>query len=224
MNVFVLIHDLSKRSTQTPNMGTSGHHRFNSRPLEEVDPTHLFRFYYKSLFQFTTSRRGRPAGRVITRLPPVFQFTTSRRGRPSDAVPFQLSYVFQFTTSRRGRPFRSFSVSCISSCFNSRPLEEVDPSPFPLCENFKCVSIHDLSKRSTRYDMGGLRNLKVSIHDLSKRSTELKAFCLQYDEKFQFTTSRRGRPATFPVVNMDLLEFQFTTSRRGRPKSAQAGK
>lgn len=26
--------------------------------------------------------------------------------------------------------------------------------------------------------------------------------------------------ATFPVVNMDLLEFQFTTSRRGRPANS----
>ena len=103
-------------------------------------------------FQFTTSQGGRrdvlfPGGRVS-----IFQFTTSQGGRRSLTGRAWHRGTFQFTTSQGGR-LVTFS--------------------FP--SNLSTLSIHDLTRRSTRFrrDLGAYNSL--SIHDLTRRSTKRNA-------------------------------------------------
>ena len=54
--------------------------------------------------------------------------------------------------------------------FNSRPHEEVDFSSMSFVEPF-CLSIHDLTRRSTSVYNLVYRSSVLSIHDLTRRST-----------------------------------------------------
>ena len=79
-----------------------------------------------------------------------------------------------------------------TSPFNSRPHEEVDLTNFNIVRVI-CLSIHDLTRRSTSSSY---------IHRLPAQI-------------FQFTTSRGGRPLQYSQAQ-SLRTFQFTTSRGGR--------
>ena len=58
--------------------------------------------------------------------------------------------TFQFTTSRGGRLSMNSMHLCYRMPFNSRPLEEVDIYLYGT-GRLECLSIHDLTRRSTNY-------------------------------------------------------------------------
>ena len=142
-------------------------------------------------FQFTTSRRGRHGGHEH-RLPDLFfQFTTSRRGRQIPMKSGCAFAIFQFTTSRRGRLYGGIWKNCMGG-FQFTTSRRGRPDHLLQSQSFFCLSIHDLTKRSTEKTQGVGQGSGLSIHDLTKRSTSHSRFhtiC----HSFQFTTSRRGR-------------------------------
>ena len=99
--------------------------------------------------------------------------------------------MFQLTTSRRGRHVDSFAAIY-----------------------YREVSTHDLTKRSTAYNLLCAYLSSVSTHDLTKRST-LESQRVPLSPMFQLTTSRRGRRSGTHSA-MAYHVFQLTTSRRGR--------
>ncbi len=166
------IHDLTQRSTVCGGRGCGGNESFNSRPHAEVDPGAgadaacgvSFNSRPHAEVDQATGRcsvDGSLSIHDLTQRSTLiqffvyalldFQFTTSRRGRhvavPGDAF----DAIFQFTTSRRGRPF--------------------DHLPD---HNNTCLSIHDLTQRSTAYPLPHPHPCGLSIHDLTQRSTN---FC-----------------------------------------------
>ena len=166
---------------------------FNSRPHEEVDDNAPVRLSTTSLFQLTTSRRGRrqsPDCVLVQKVVSTHDLTKRStwyhaycrefdwcfNSRPHEEVDDFLEAVgkvpieFQLTTSRRGRPVVSAVVRLFIKRFNSRPHEEVDHVPYDFAEI-----------------------IDVSTHDLTKRSTQSMAQQFQ-GLLFQLTTSRRGRP------------------------------
>ena len=178
-------------------------------------------FFPYFVFQLTTSRRGRL--RQIQNLQQSFPFqlTTSRRGRrlllfcqPNPLMSFQL------TTSRRGRP-RYFLLCTINFYFNSRPHEEVDLQHTP----FRIAICNFNSRPHEEVDL--IFHITppffiISTHDLTKRSTR----CLLYTssiERFQLTTSRRGRLVKDQAF-LGIWRFQLTTSRRGRRSGGVCGR
>ena len=56
------------------------------------------------------------------------------------------------------------------------------------------ISTHDLTKRSTIVDAKWRDEFCISTHDLTKRSTLHIYSHYHFQEAFQLTTSRRGRP------------------------------
>ena len=120
---------------------------FNSRPHKEVD--HLSRRCgsLRPRFQFTTSQGGRPAASAQNSANQAFQFTTSQGGRRRGCFFFPRPVVFQFTTSQGGRRQYLLKKKRDGS-FNSRPHKEVDRSGI-IQYRFRCLSIHDLTRRST---------------------------------------------------------------------------
>ena len=124
----VSTHDLTKRSTGPALTPCQWQKSFNSRPHEEVDSSPAPPNPSPTVFQLTTSRRGRRysvcrycsdwhvSTHDLTKRSTssvlssssllMFQLTTSRRGRPSSLSCKNDSMSFQLTTSRRGRPNR----------------------------------------------------------------------------------------------------------------------
>ena len=74
-------HDLTKRSTNTHDVYLKASNYFNSRPHEEVDKSPILKKLSWTIFQLTTSRRGRLVAQQKSVTPAAFQLTTSRRGR-----------------------------------------------------------------------------------------------------------------------------------------------
>ena len=121
---------------------------FNSRPHEEVDQAteDMLKKLDLSIHDLTK----RSTCRLWKQLARGFSFNS----RPHEEVDLVRAVgggnmaFFQFTTSRRGRPGQAEQKNIQTLSFNSRPHEEVDniSSYFlPLI----CLSIHDLTKRST---------------------------------------------------------------------------
>ena len=143
-------HDLTKRSTIMQPATNCQSIYFNSRPHEEVDFVAIFAILFTSLFQLTTSRRGR-------------RYLATCNGN---------IIAFQLTTSRRGR-LPQMMLRCESlRYFNSRPHEEVDDY-LAAGSQTKRISTHDLTKRSTRFLQCGFNCVYISTHDLTKRSTSI---------------------------------------------------
>ena len=88
----------------------------------------------------------------------------------------------------------------IFDSFNSRPLKEVDVLAI-FCILLKPLSIHDLSRRSTR---------SSTEHTGTRRD-------------FQFTTSQGGRHYLKMPTVADIV-FQFTTSQGGRRRSIEGSR
>ena len=100
-----------------------------------------------------------------------------------------------------------------------------------------CLSIHDLSRRSTFCVIYPFDTWNLSIHDLSRRSTHHPVrsctLCFSFNSRplkevdvfipkdwaryttFQFTTSQGGRLVSIEKIYQQGL-FQFTTSQGGR--------
>ena len=79
------------------------------------------------------------------------------------------------------------------SSFNSRPHTEVDVfNTVSICSIV--LSIHDLTRRSTRRIIQRHTMSLLSIHDLTRRSTQPLSHRTWPHLFFQFTTSHGGRP------------------------------
>ena len=191
---------------------------FNSRPHKEVDGRLGETLRSRRLSIHDLTRRStdnhQSAGSVT-----FFQFTTSQGGRqrsdycdnrgdPFNSRPHKevdqpgerkasKTITFQFTTSQGGRPG--------------------SPKRIP---STLCLSIHDLTRRSTCWDgRGGEDNDlsihdSLSIHDLTRRSTSGRKN-KEWKVSFQFTTSQGGR-LNGTIITERALFFQFTTSQGGR--------
>ena len=166
-----------------------------------------------SVFQLTTSHRGRPGSSIVdyedsisthyltqrqTGFPvpllPIFPFqlTTSHRGRLSSPRAPAPADIFQLTTSHRGRPCPAQEHPHRQTYFNSLPHTEVD-------YRLHLLLLHHLYFNSlphTEVDVG----FSVNVH---------------LQSVFQLTTSHRGRPSV-PISIIGLDSFQLTTSHRGR--------
>ena len=122
--------------------------------------------------------------------------------------------------------------------FNSRPHEEVDRyEPVTCC--IICLSIHDLTRRSTTRCLRGGRKFILSIHDLTRRSTPVynpvseavqlsihdltrrsTLSCLWHLLTRNLSIHDLTRRSTVCHLHADFRGyFQFTTSRGGRPYS-----
>ena len=120
--------------------------------------------------------------------------------------------------------------------FNSRPHEEVDRyEPVTCC--IICLSIHDLTRRSTTRCLRGGRKFILSIHDLTRRSTPVynpvseavqlsihdltrrsTLSCLWHLLTRNLSIHDLTRRSTVCHLHADFRGyFQFTTSRAGRP-------
>ena len=145
-------------------------------------------------FQFTTSQGGRPCRSGNSKFMEYLSIhdlsrrstlriqsnnlsiylsihDLSRRSTISCSNLHPHSFIFQFTTSQGGRPAVPCSPRSHPVPFNSRPLKEVDVKKQCTNSEYRRLSIHDLSRRSTTEKETDTRNSELSIHDLSRRST-----------------------------------------------------
>ena len=125
---------------------------------------------YTLVFQFTTSRGGRHFASDDRITAMSFQFTTSRGGRLLTHLCFP-SFQFPFNS----RPHEEVDLELpglilYTISFNSRPHEEVDWS-FRVIRLLFGLSIHDLTRRSTKRLSDPSLRCSLSIHDLTRRST-----------------------------------------------------
>ena len=167
----------------------------------------------------------------------IFQLTTSRRGR----LPFKyagfLQFTFQLTTSRRGRPDQNPALF-VSCCLSTHDLTQRSTFLCFFREFSVYLSTHDLTQRSTCPMVLRAKFYFLSTHDLTQRSTRMKAVMkypgsLSTHDLTQRSTTGSGmaecRLSSFnsrPHAEVDLTDFshhfytetfQLTTSRRGRP-------
>ena len=213
------IHDLTRRSTNKQRQVHVFQVSFNSRPHEEVDTAHRSVGLSPHTFQFTTSRGGRPADcpliavkllsihdltrrstlTLFSLFPAmcsfnsrpheevdgfshpsllytfIFQFTTSRGGRRKSTHRIRRSGSFQFTTSRGGR--RSGRLqSILLFGLSIHDLTRRSTKPALIAPVHKVLSIHDLTRRSTYLSRSCIHDVILSIHDLTRRSTTLPIY------------------------------------------------
>ena len=83
MNIYLSIHDLTRRSTLIRSQANIRWKSFNSRPHTEVDFQDLQPYKFLYFFQFTTSHGGRLFDTDGFEEWRIFQFTTSHGGRPA---------------------------------------------------------------------------------------------------------------------------------------------
>ena len=169
----------------------------------------------KSIFQLTTSRRGRLLPRQCT--PTTHTYFNSRPHEEVDmckkAQVFH-ALTFQLTTSRRGRRFVSFFLKQ-ESYFNSRPHEEVDKRSIAGYMLEASISTHDLTKRSTISCTCDYLATYISTHDLTKRSTGKQVW--QIFLLMMISTHDLTKRSTVLMLRLSIVAlFQLTTSRRGR--------
>ena len=168
------------------------------------------------IFQFTTSHGGRHLS--LNNMPEIqfFQFTTSHGGRPLVTAWRCQAEFFQFTTSHGGRLYNTV-LQRYNPSFNSRPHTEVDSSHQYSLYNC-CLSIHDLTRRSTFIARVLPGIVFLSIHDLTRRSTLIRSVNHKISD-FQFTTSHGGRLSATSLIcgRLDLSIHDLTrrsTSRK----------
>ena len=140
----VSTHDLTKRSTFLSFLTSCNSSRFNSRPHEEVDDYAQLSTDVSSLFQLTTSRRGR---RLLH--------------------PLHLQYLCFNSRPHEEVDLHCHQVIILIDRFNSRPHEEVDDILFFVFLRLH-VSTHDLTKRSTHM----IRLLILCQHCFNSRPHE----------------------------------------------------
>ena len=121
-------------------------------------------------FQFTTSQGGRLFGGFCRGFPSTFQFTTSQGGRL-----FPPLRTF-FPSSFNSRPLKEVDVrqrmtGMSRIPFNSRPLKEVDSQG--LVKTLILRIFQFTTSQGGRPRTAGCRSRResLSIHDLSRRST-----------------------------------------------------
>ena len=145
------IHDLTRRSTATV---------FTLQLDEET-------------FQFTTSQGGRLHRLYLLIYLIILSIHDLTRRSTDMAIIDYNTGVFQFTTSQGGRLACFENAPVCTRSFNSRPHKEVDRQL--LYHVWICnLSIHDLTRRSTRGTGNCFPCMILSIHDLTRRSTQRK--------------------------------------------------
>ena len=144
---------------------------FNSRPHKEVDV--LLLEFFNSFNPFN-SRPHKEVDEWQHDVSPFRDLSIHDLTRRSTlCLPCSTSYIyfFQFTTSQGGRQSNCYFNTWSQISFNSRPHKEVDWDN-PLISDYEhCLSIHDLTRRSTA------PNVTLTV------TTAV----------FQFTTSQGGR-------------------------------
>ena len=207
---------------------------FNSRPHKEVDCFAVFRVFTPFSFQFTTSQGGR---QMVQKYKNQGGSFNSRPHKEVDIFCFVLlASIFlsiHDLTRRSTCPAIEITHNLLS--FNSRPHKEVDDfvsiithSPLPFNSRphkevdniFRsylrqvCLSIHDLTRRSTGRSWGFYVSPDLSIHDLTRRSTShLGKIENELSLSIHDLTRRSTKSA---IVGSSKPFFQFTTSQGGR--------
>ncbi len=170
---------------------------FNSRPHAEVDAGDLDRktediLSTHDLTQRSTHPQKAKRKRIIT-----------FNSRPHAEVDYPHQSEAGIHVSFNSRPHAEVD-RCIGFLlrdelpFNSRPHAEVDFSA-TLLSGHRDLSTHDLTQRSTSFQVCWIPAIHLSTHDLTQRSTRRQAKRLPR-EIFQLTTSRRGRPDQNPAL------------------------
>ena len=126
-----------------------------------------------TIFQFTTSQGGRRSPIVPQNITPAT--FNSRPHKEVDQVALAVAALrryFQFTTSQGGRlPFRFHQI--VRTSFNSRPHKEVDSTQMEFrssCVIFQFTTSQGGRRNVLRKCFNGLF---LSIHDLTRRSTKM---------------------------------------------------
>ena len=231
------IHDLSRRSTLSLRQFKIYGIPFNSRPLKEVDVLH---FYARQVCGPFNSRPLKEVDYIMFKFASTFIYLSihdlSRRStrrkrrdrnvvRPFNSRPLKEVDLSKGSSSRDSEPFNSRPLKEVDHApyllcwaglsFNSRPLKEVDGRTFHSNRFCICLSIHDLSRRSTQLKWMMEQLLSLSIHDLSRRSTWRKGRQHRWVNLSIHDLSRRSTCCN--VNQFTTGTFQFTTSQGGRP-------
>ena len=165
---------------------------FNSRPHKEVDTSTPYSIDDPAIFQLTTSQGGRRYCIYYALFPIPFQLTTSQGGRrwillsPSGASPFNsrphkevdlkagfdecMRVFFQLTTSQGGRQER-IQNAVMEKFFQLTTSQGGRLSYAISSPQFRYLSTHDLTRRSTAEKLIVKPPHDLSTHDLTRRST-----------------------------------------------------
>ncbi len=211
--IIISTHDLTKRSTVQVALCLN-HGCISTHDLTKRSTGSTAAVLAESVFQLTTSRRGRRTE------PPAalsyFHISTHDLTKRSTAICLLvISWKIISTHDLTKRSTRSDAPPPPELYyFNSRPHEEVDNrhllKGFPLCyfnsrpheevdgvaaelQPPALISTHDLTKRSTAVSFIFSKPIFISTHDLTKRSTVGSTAAALVESTFQLTTSRRGR-------------------------------
>ncbi len=207
------IHNLTQRSTgcESPEKGACL--SFNSRPHAEVDQfcngkNRCFILSTHDLTQRSTHPQKAKRKRIIT-----------FNSRPHAEVDYPHQSEAGIHVSFNSRPHAEVD-RCIGFLlrdelpFNSRPHAEVDFSA-TLLSGHRDLSTHDLTQRSTSFQVCWIPAIHLSTHDLTQRSTAIlttscRRNALSTHDLTQRSTRRQAKRLPREI-------FQLTTSRRGRP-------
>ena len=165
-------------------------YNFNSRPHKEVDRT--CRGQSNPIWYFN-SRPHKEVDHSVSHPSSDHPISIHDLTRRSTATSFCFRPSMKYFNSR---PHKEVDLPCGRRCtegsyFNSRPHKEVDSCMDEVLQAF-CISIHDLTRRSTDLALSDMVQIDISIHDLTRRST-LPAAKVAEVRAFQFTTSQGGR-------------------------------
>ena len=224
----------SRRGRPFETASSVDHRHFNSRPHEEVDLT--FRIYIFSILYFN-SRPHEEVDQVRRfgwRCNCISTHDLTKRSTSlfCSAVPGSSHF--------NSRPHEEVDSHCVNlylttTNFNSRPHEEVDEGR-PSWNYIKCISTHDLTKRSTMwqtyavspFDFNSRPHEEVDdnvpdlvyklLHFNSRPHEEVDASSMPYCTFKIISThdlTKRSTTACLLWAKVALI-FQLTTSRRGR--------
>ena len=142
---------------------------FNSRPHAEVDLAAVISPAKSTVFQLTTSRRGRRFPFRNVRTHQTFNSRphaeVDRSSVSEEKTPEAFNSRPHAEVDRLIRLFENWKRT-----FNSRPHAEVDPIPLKIHVEL-ALSTHDLTQRSTLTIWTVKKNDDLSTHDLTQRST-----------------------------------------------------
>ena len=214
MNVVLSIHDLTRRSTGVSLYNIQNQHIFQFTTSHGGRQRSIWKFYRMVIFQFTTSQGGRQYGgfRPVLKLDLSIHDLTRRSTRN---LLFRPGQSFPFNS----RPHKEVDSPALSAVlpwgsFNSRPHKEVDADASDP-QTRRSLSIHDLTRRSTRLNNLCAPDRYLSIHDLTRRST---VSVLRRCTFFVPFNSRPHKEVDQQCIlnRIHHVNFQFTTSQGGR--------
>ena len=213
-------HYLTQRQTKITHYYPEKQLYFNSLPHAEVDAATDGRSSICTLFQLTTSRRGRRRSEKEVELREHFNslphaevdqiiedsanyqfisthYLTQRQTIRSRCLIPSVR-IFQLTTSRRGRP-EAASSSIPTDSFQ---LTTSRRGRLYLRKDgiiMYLISTHYLTQRQTDVLLFPSQDLYISTHYLTQRQTAVPPFVIRF-AGFQLTTSRRGRQSSWLYI------------------------